>query len=253
MTYDHRDELADRDLADDDLVRGGEERRRLGMLARERPEDELRHRHVGGRVDPVPGDVAEHDGEPAVAQLEEVEDVAADVDLRGGLVDRADLEPGDRRPLARQQRPLHRLRELLLLLVEAGVVDRERGLLADRARGRERLARDRRGRIERDDRQLCEQLARRRDRQQRGRRAAEQEREQQRMGAAEPLRQLRRRASWARGCAAGAAAAVRGSRGRRRRAASRRRGRRAARTGRLARPGRGSRRHRRSAPSPASR
>ena len=87
-------------------------------------------------------------------ELEEVEDVAADVDLRGGLVDRTDLEPGDRRPLAGQQRPLHRLGELLLLLVEARVVDRERGLLRDRARGRERLARDRRRGIERDDRQL---------------------------------------------------------------------------------------------------
>ena len=104
--------------------------RRLGVLARERPEHELRHRHVGGRVDPVPGDVAKHDGEPAVTQLEEVEDVAADVDLGSGLVDRADFEPRDRGPLARQQRSLHRLRELLLLLVEPGVVDRERGLLA---------------------------------------------------------------------------------------------------------------------------
>jgi len=50
------------------------------MLARERPEHELRHRHVGGRVDPVSGDVAEHDGEPAVTQFEEIEHVSADVD-----------------------------------------------------------------------------------------------------------------------------------------------------------------------------
>ena len=49
----HRDELADRDLADDDVVRVREERRRLGVLAGERAEDELRHRHVGGRIDAV--------------------------------------------------------------------------------------------------------------------------------------------------------------------------------------------------------
>ena len=38
----------------------------------------------------VPGDVAEDDGEPAVVELEEVVDVAADVDARRRLVDRAD-------------------------------------------------------------------------------------------------------------------------------------------------------------------
>ena len=181
----HRDELADRDLADDDLVGGGEERRRLGMLARERAEDELRHRHVRGGVDAVARDVAEHDGEAAVAQLEEVEDVAADVDLCGGLVDGADLQPRDRGPFARQQRLLHRLGELLLLLIEAGVVDRERGLLGDRARGRQRLERDRPLRVEREDGQLREQLARRCDRHQRRRRPAGEERQQQCMGAAE--------------------------------------------------------------------
>ena len=62
--------------------------RRLGVLACERAEHELRHRHVGGRVDAVAGDVAEHDRQPAVGELEEVEDVAADVDLRRRLVDR---------------------------------------------------------------------------------------------------------------------------------------------------------------------
>ena len=106
------------------------------MLAGERPEDELRHRHVGGRLDPVPGDVPENDREPAVGELEEVVDVAADVDPSCGLVDVADLEPRHRRQLAGQQRPLHRLRELLLLLVEAGVVDRERGLARSSPRSR---------------------------------------------------------------------------------------------------------------------
>ena len=113
--------------------------RGIRVLARERPEDELRHRHVGGRLDPVPGDVAEHDRQTAVRELEEVVDVAADVDPSRGLVDAADLEPRHRRQLAGQQRALHRLRELLLLLVQAGVVDRERRLADDRARGRERL------------------------------------------------------------------------------------------------------------------
>ena len=65
---------------------------RLGVKARERAEDELRHRHVGGRVDPVAGDVAEDDRQPPVAGLEVVVDVAADADERRRLVDRADLE-----------------------------------------------------------------------------------------------------------------------------------------------------------------
>ena len=115
-----------------DLVRGRQEVGRLGVLARERAEDELRHRHVGGRVDPVAGDVAEHDREAAVRELEEVVDVAADVHPRRRRVDGADVEPGDLRLLARQQRALHRVRELLLLLVEARVVEGERGLAGDR-------------------------------------------------------------------------------------------------------------------------
>ena len=89
----HRDELARADLLDDDVVRGGQERARLRVEARERAEDELRHRHVGRRVDPVAGDVAEHDREPLVVGLQVVVDVAADADERGRLVDRADLEP----------------------------------------------------------------------------------------------------------------------------------------------------------------
>src|SRR5205814_4302593 len=76
----HRDELAGRDLTGDDLVRVGEEIGRLWMLARKRAEDELRHRHVRSRIDAVSGDVAEHDRDPAVAELEEVVDVAPDVE-----------------------------------------------------------------------------------------------------------------------------------------------------------------------------
>ena len=184
----HRDELADGDLAHDDVVRVRQEVRRLGMLACERPEDELRHRHVGGRVDPVPGDVAEHDRQPAVGELHEVEDVAADVDLRRRLVDRPDLEARHVGPLARQQRLLHRLGELLLLLVEACVVDRECSLLRDRPRGRERVRVDRLGRVEREDRQLGEQLAGGRDREQRRRRPLLEERRQERMRASEARR-----------------------------------------------------------------
>ena len=99
-----------------------------------------------------------------------------DVDLRSGFVDRADLDAGDRRTLAWKQGLLHRLGELLLLLVKAGVVDCERGLLRDRARRRQRVRRDRIGGIEREDRQLGEQLGRGRDRHERSGRALLQER-----------------------------------------------------------------------------
>ena len=144
--------LPRRDLAADHVVRGGEEVGRLRMLARERAEHELRHRHVGGRVDAVPRDVAEHDREPAVLEREEVVDVAADVDPRRRLVHLADLQPLDHRPRPRQQRALHRVGELLLLLVEAGVVDRERGLRGDRSRRLDRLLRERAARPEGEDR-----------------------------------------------------------------------------------------------------
>ena len=132
----------------------------LGMLARERAEDELRHRHVGRGLDPVTGHVAEHDGEPVVAELEEVVDVAADVDARRRLVHLADLEPLQLGMRPRQERAAHRVRELLLLLVEAPVVDRERRLRGDRQHGVERLARDRPARVERHDRQRPDHLAR---------------------------------------------------------------------------------------------
>ena len=144
-----------------------------GVLACERAEDELRHRHVGRRVDAVARDVAEDDREPAVAELEEVVDVAADVDLRRRLVDRPDLEA--RGSAGRSRGSSDRCivsANRLLLLVEPGVVDRERGLRARSVRAvGKRVGIDRRGRVEREDRQLGEQLGRRRDRQQCGRRA----------------------------------------------------------------------------------
>ena len=112
------------------------------MLACERPEDELRHRHVRRGVDAVPRHVPENDGEPSVLEREEVVDVAADLDARRRLVHLAHLEPLDDRPRAREERALHRVGELLLLLVQAGVVDRE-GRLGRECRGRvDRLLRE---------------------------------------------------------------------------------------------------------------
>ena len=165
-----------RDLADDDLVRGREEIGRAGMFSRERPEDELRHGHVGGRLDSVPGDVAEHHGERAVAELEEVVDVAADVDARRRLVHLADVETLELRVRARQQRAAHGVGELLLLLVETPVVDRERSLCGDRERRIQRFARNRPSGVEGDERQRSDHLAGRRNRNDRRGRALLQER-----------------------------------------------------------------------------
>ena len=128
----------------------GEEVAGLRMLARERAEHELRHRHVGRRLDAVAGDVAEDDREPAVLELEEVVDVAADVDACGRLVHLSDLEPFDLRLLAREERALHRVGELLLLLIEARVVDRECSLTRDRERGIDGGVGDRLARSERE-------------------------------------------------------------------------------------------------------
>src|SRR5436190_11804397 len=147
----HADELAGADLAADHVVRGGEEVGRLRMLARERAEDELRHRHVRGRVDAVAGHVAEHDRESPVLQREEVVDVAADVHACRRLVHLADLEPLDHGARTGQQRALHRVGELLLLLVEPGVVDRERRLRRERRRRLDRFLRERVTGAERED------------------------------------------------------------------------------------------------------
>ena len=90
---DHRDELSGRDLADDDVVGRLQEIARLGVLTRERTEDELRHCHVGGSLDPVSGDIPERHGEPAVRQLHEVVHVTPDLDARRRFVRCAELEP----------------------------------------------------------------------------------------------------------------------------------------------------------------
>ncbi len=83
------------DLGGDDLVRGRQEVAGHDVLAGERPEDVLRHRHVGRRVDPVAGHVPEHDRQPPVAQGEVVVDIAADLEPRRRFVDVAELEAGN--------------------------------------------------------------------------------------------------------------------------------------------------------------
>ena len=98
----HRHERTRLDLIGHDIVREAEELGRIRMFPRQRPEDELGHRHVGGRRDAVPGHVPEHDSKASVCEHEEVEDVAADVDLARRLVDRTDVEAVDRRGLVRE-------------------------------------------------------------------------------------------------------------------------------------------------------
>ena len=185
---DHRDEAPRGDLGGDDLVRGSQEVAGHDVLARERPEDVLRHRHVGRRIDAVAGHVPEHDRQPPVAEGEVVVDVAADLEARRGLVDVAELEAGDLGSCARQERALHRVGERLLLRVEPGVVDRERGLSRDRECRVGDLAGDRATGMQRDDRERREQLGRRRDRDDGRARALAQKRRQQRERATERLR-----------------------------------------------------------------
>ena len=87
--------------------------------------------------------VTQHDCEAPVVELNEVVNVTADVDARRRLVDVADLEPGHCRLRTRQQRTLHRVSELLLLLIQARIVDCESGLAGDCKRGIHRLVGDR--------------------------------------------------------------------------------------------------------------
>ena len=164
------------DLADDDVVRRLQEVARLGMLARERAEHELGHRHVGRGFDAVARDISERQSKPAVGQFEEVVHVAPDLHARGGLVGSAELEPRQLRHRLRQQRALHRVRELLLLLVQARVVDRERGLPGDADGLVHRLRRHRRTRTHGHDRQGGNDLRGRRDGDRRPRPAATEER-----------------------------------------------------------------------------
>ena len=95
---------------------------------------------------------------------EEVVDVTTDLDAGRRLVDGADLEPFDLGEPAREQRALHRVGEVLPLLVQARVVDRERRLPGDEDGGLDLLVAEPPSRIERDDRQRGQQLGRGRDR-----------------------------------------------------------------------------------------
>ena len=84
---------------------------------------------------------------------------AADVHARGRLVDVSDLEARHVRELAREERPLHRLGEVLLLLVEPGVVDRERRLRAHGHGGVGPGSPSRPLAVERDDRERPQDFA----------------------------------------------------------------------------------------------
>jgi hypothetical protein len=154
----HRDELSRLDLFDDDLVRVRQEVRGFRVLPRERPEAELRHCHVGGCLDPLAEHVADDDREPALVEGEEVVDVPAHVDAGRRLVDVADVEPGGGGEGARQERALHRLREVLLLLVETRVVDCEGGLGRHRHGRFNRLVPERPGWVEREEGDCAEHL-----------------------------------------------------------------------------------------------
>ena len=130
------------------------------MLAGQRAEDELRHCHVRGGFDAVSRHVTERNREAPVGQLHEVVDVSADLDPRRRLVRSAELQPRKLRHRLRQQRALHGVREFLLLLVEARVVDRERGLCRDAHRLGHRLSRHGRARTHREDGQRGQHLGR---------------------------------------------------------------------------------------------
>ena len=152
----HRDEVATGQLSERDLVGLREERGGIRIQADERAEGELRERHVRGRSDPVTARVTEHDRELSLRERQEVVDVPADLDARRRLVDGADLEPLDLGQPAGEQRALHRVREVLSLLREPGVIDRERGLACHKERRLDLLVTEPPRRVERDDRQRRE-------------------------------------------------------------------------------------------------
>ena len=127
-------------------------------------------------------------------QRQEVVDVTSDLDPGRRLVDGADLEPLDLGQPAREQRALHRVGEVLPLLGQARVVDRERGLAGDEHGGLDLLVAEPPSRIERDDGQRGEQLCRGGDRDDERGRALLEERDEQLVRLAEPSRCRRDRA-----------------------------------------------------------
>ena len=176
---DHRDEVPAGQLAECDLVRLRQERSRVGVQANERAEGELGQRHVRGGRNPVTTRVAEHDGELAAGQRQEVVDVTADLHPGRRLVDGADLEPLDLGQPARKQRALHRVGEVLSLLGQACVLDRQRGLAGDEDGRLDLLVAEPPRGIERDDGQRGEQLCRGGDRDDERSRAMFEERDEQ--------------------------------------------------------------------------
>ena len=130
-------------------------------------------------VDPVPGHVAERNRQRSVLEHHEVVDVAADLDPRGGSVDGTNVQALDLGLVVGQERALHGIREGLLLLVQARIVDRECGLPHDRERHLDRLVANRPLGAERDEGNRRQHLLRRRDGEHDRRRAALQERPEQ--------------------------------------------------------------------------
>ena len=185
---DHRHERSACQFSDRDLVRLREELAWIRIEPDERAEDELRKGHVGRGGDTVAARIPEHHCELPVGQRQEVVDVAADLDAGGRLVDGADVEALDLGQPAWEKRALHRVREVLLLLIEAGVVDREGGLPRDEESGLDRVLTDAPRRIEGDDRQRRKELGRGRNRDDDRSRALLEERDEQLVRRAEPLR-----------------------------------------------------------------
>ena len=116
-----------------------------GECARQRPQ--LSHR--GGGPDATPGDVAHHDAEPAVRQLERVVPIATNLHAEPGhLVGGGQRDAGAPGEALGNQPALELDRDPVLLLVQLGAPDGERGAVgrvlesersvrAERASGRE--------------------------------------------------------------------------------------------------------------------
>ena len=88
--------------------------------------------HHGGRVDRVPGDVADGDEQPPVVELDELVEVAADLGVvGGGDIPGRDLQPATSGQPAREEAALQGQREVVLLGVEAQRVEGEHRRLPD--------------------------------------------------------------------------------------------------------------------------
>ena len=182
-----RHELPRLELFARDLVGAPEKPGRAAAAPGEHPERVLRHRHVRGGRDALSEDVPDDDRQAPVLEHDEVVEIAAYVNVRRGLVHVPDLQPRHARELARKQRALHRLREVLLLLVEARVVDSERGLRGDGHGRLELRGRQRAPGVEGDDGEGRQHLPRCSEREHGGRRALAKERVE------DPVSVLRRR------------------------------------------------------------